>query len=231
MGASSWEVPNPYWNEGGDLAPPLCSPDLCGFDYARTGEWWSWFGGWSEVNTTWISQSVTIPSSATAILSFYLRLVGNPVLGAGQFQVYLDGELVAEYGDDDIAVFGWGYRQANVDISTYADGATHELMFVFEEVSGTALVDDVSIEVDVSLGCTIPEEVPWLSLSAQSGATAPAASDHVDVILDASGLAPGTYTATLCIAERRPRDVPRGGARYASVGSYLYLPAAFKSSE
>jgi hypothetical protein len=224
-------VPNPYWNEGGDLAPPLCSPDLCGFDYARTGEWWSWFGGWSEVNTTWISQSVTIPSSATAILSFYLRLVGNPVLGAGQLQVYLDGELVAEYGDDDIAVFSWGYRQANVDITTYADGATHELMFIFEEVSGTALVDDVSIEVDVSLGCTIPEEVPWLSLSEQSGATAPAAADHVNVILDAGGLSTGTYTATLCIESDDPEmslvEVPVT----LSVGSYLYLPAAFKSSE
>jgi hypothetical protein len=223
--------PNPFWYEGGDLAPPLCSPDLCGFDYARTGEWWSWFGGWGEANMTWISQSVTIPSSATAVLSFYLRLVGNPVLGAGQLQVLLDGELVAEYGDDDVAVFAWGYRQANVDISAYADGATHELMFVFEEVSGTALVDDVAIEVDVSLGCTIPEELPWLALSAQSGATAPGASDQVDVTLDAGGLSTGTYMATLCIASDDPEmplvEVPVTLA----VGSHLYLPVAFKSSE
>jgi hypothetical protein len=223
--------PNPYWYEGGDLAPPLCSPDLCGYDYARTGEWWSWFGGWSTINTTWISQSVTIPSSATAILSFYLRLVGNSVLGVGQLQVYLDGELVAEYGDDEVAVFGWGYRQANVDISTYADGAAHELMFVFDEISGTALVDDVAIEVDVSLGCAIPKEVPWLSLSAQRGVTAPAAADQVDVILDAGGLSTGTYTATLCIESDDPEmslvEVPVT----LSVGSNLYLPALFKSSE
>lgn len=52
--------------------------------------------------------------------------------------------------------------------------------------------------------CVNANEVPWLSLDHGSGSVAAADSDTVEVTLNASGLAPGTYRANLCIGSNTP---------------------------
>jgi hypothetical protein len=47
-------------------------------------------------------------------------------------------------------------------------------------------------------GCT-STDIPWLSVSPDSGTTAGGASTDVDVTFDSTGLATGVYTATLCV--------------------------------
>jgi len=223
--------PNPYWDEGGDFLPPLCSPDWCGLDAARSGEWYAWFGGFGTTNTTWISQSVTIPSAQTALLSFYFSANANPSQEMGEFRVLIDGNPVAIYDENNVADFLYGYERADVDISAFADGNSHELMFVFNEIDSTGLVDDVSIEVDTSLTCIVPEAITWLSLSAQAGVTPPTASSEVEIHLDAGGLAPGTYSATLCIESDDP-DTPLSQVPVTlDVRHFLYLPAVFGAGE
>ena len=182
-------------------------------------------------NTTWISQNVTIPSAQTALLSFYLFVNGNPGQEMGQFQVLIDGHAVATYDEQNVTEFLYGYERAAVDISAYADGNTHELMFVFDEINATGVVDDVSIEIDVSLTCVVPQAVTWLSLSAYNGATAPGASDEVEVHLDASGLAPGTHNATLCIESDDP-DMPLHQLPVTLTVTHIaYLPVISNSGE
>lgn len=223
--------PNPYWFEGGDFVPPLCSPGLCGQDYARSGDWYAWFGGFGVTNTNWISQNVTIPTAPTALLSFYLFMNGNPGQNMGQFQVLIDGNPVATYDEDSVANFLYGYERAAIDISVYADGNTHELMFIFHEISATGIVDDVSIEVDVSLTCITPQEVSWLSLSTHSGAIPPGDSDEVEVHLDTDGLAPGAYNASLCIASDDPETPLRQVPVTLTVRHISYLPVIVQLGE
>lgn len=56
--------------------------------------------------------------------------------------------------------------------------------------------------------CATPASVPWLSYAVPSGSTAPDPEGDdpstVQVLIDAAGLAPGAYQATLCIANNDP---------------------------
>lgn len=57
-----------------------------------------------------------------------------------------------------------------------------------------------------SVGCAAPADVPWLSFAGEtSGLLVPGASQDVDVVLDATGLAAGMYEATICVFGDDPR--------------------------
>lgn len=53
-------------------------------------------------------------------------------------------------------------------------------------------------------GCTAPQDIPWLSESPTSGTTPPGTSSDVTVTFDASALAPGAYSANLCVHSNDP---------------------------
>ncbi len=52
--------------------------------------------------------------------------------------------------------------------------------------------------------CDSPVEIPWASVNPSSGATSPSGSDLVDISFDSTGLAVGTYDATLCVDSNDP---------------------------
>ncbi len=52
--------------------------------------------------------------------------------------------------------------------------------------------------------CDNPTTIPWLSATPTSGSTAGGSSSNVDVTVDASGLAPGSYSAKLCVTTNDP---------------------------
>jgi hypothetical protein len=47
--------------------------------------------------------------------------------------------------------------------------------------------------------CSYPENVPWLSYSASRGSTDPGATTPITVTFDAATLAPGNYSANICV--------------------------------
>ncbi len=51
----------------------------------------------------------------------------------------------------------------------------------------------------VDTACDIPQDLPWLSLSPDSGTTMSNTNTTVDIIFDTTGLSTGIYTGTLCI--------------------------------
>ncbi len=53
--------------------------------------------------------------------------------------------------------------------------------------------------VEHNLGCASPADVPWLSVAPTMGSTVPLDGSIVDVTFDSTGLAPGDYTASLCV--------------------------------
>jgi len=54
--------------------------------------------------------------------------------------------------------------------------------------------------------CADMADVPWLSLSVGGGVVSPQSQQTITATLDPSGLAPGAYSATLCIASSDPRN-------------------------
>jgi hypothetical protein len=53
--------------------------------------------------------------------------------------------------------------------------------------------------VEDDTACDSPTDIPWLSVAPDTGTTFPLDSTVVDVSFDSSGLAPGVYTANLCV--------------------------------
>jgi subtilisin-like proprotein convertase family protein len=66
-------------------------------------------------------------------------------------------------------------------------------------------IDTVSFEPGAGIQCNVGD-ITWASVSPTAGTTAPAASSVVDVTFDATGLAMGVYTGTLCINSNDPDE-------------------------
>jgi subtilisin family serine protease len=52
--------------------------------------------------------------------------------------------------------------------------------------------------------CDLPDELPWLTVTATAGTVAPGGSTQVRLTLDSTGQVPGVLTATLCVASNDP---------------------------
>jgi Zn-dependent metalloprotease len=73
--------------------------------------------------------------------------------------------------------------------------------------AGSAMLTWSIAEADgPSPNCTAPADIPWLSLAPTAGATGVGDSDDVIATFDSAGLAPGDYTATLCVSSDDPID-------------------------
>jgi subtilisin family serine protease len=150
--------PNPSWasvDSHDDESSVFCNGDCVeggGDTTARTGEWFSWFGAWSDTGTpaytAFASQSVTIPSGSPRFLNFWKQVVRTSSdATADTFKVTVDGTEVyseAVTAEDD------GYVQKSVDLGAHADGASHEVKFTFAHTStagdGSYFLDDVTID-------------------------------------------------------------------------------------
>lgn len=66
--------------------------------------------------------------------------------------------------------------------------------------NGGSLLDWSINETD----CTAPADIPWLSVSPDIGGTVALGSDTVEIFFDSNGLAPGDYSANLCVSSNDP---------------------------
>ena len=90
----------------------------------------------------------------------------------------------------------------NVEIRT-VDTATGVSTLVGAPASSVQLD---SFGIVSSDSCFAPEDIPWLSLSATSGATAAGNTDQVTVTFDATGLSAGNYDASVCLFSDDPDE-------------------------
>lgn len=121
-------TPNPSWDESSsNFGTPLCTTGTCGGPGASDGDWFTWFGGISTYEAGSVQQSVDIPSTATD-LEFDL-LVGVCDSSADYMNVLVDGNQVFT---TDPCTPGSIYATQSVDVSAYADDATHTLRFESE---------------------------------------------------------------------------------------------------
>src|SRR5690606_10533846 len=139
---------NPFW-EGTDSNDPGGTPfysDGFGID-VHTGSWEAWFGGWSAAATQEFWQDVTITSGGPRFINYWRNVVLAPGSSA-ILTVSVDGNVVAT---TDVAANGVdpAWTNVSVDISAYADGASHEIRFTYVTSTtsdGNVFIDDVTID-------------------------------------------------------------------------------------
>jgi hypothetical protein len=202
--------PNPFWDEGStNFGSPLCTIAFCGTGLGtgpHSGDWWAWFGGISAAETGFVRQQVTL-DPGVAELRFWLEIPAASGTGQDFLSVSIDGTEVFSVTDADAASFPV-YTEVVVDVSEFADGGTHLLSFdssVFGGGTTNFFLDDVLLDVQAPDGpCDAPGDMPWLSVSPESGSTEPGGASEVTVSFDATGLDPGEYQALLCVSSNDP---------------------------
>jgi hypothetical protein len=143
-------TPNASWLESStNFGTPLCTAGACGTGTGtgpRTGNWFAWFGGANNAETSSLSQAITIPVGA-AELSFWME---NPASSstAHFLQVLVDNNMVWSYSPGGIFSDAVGYNEYTVDLTAFADGNSHVLEFYSVTNGGGStnfFVDDVSV--------------------------------------------------------------------------------------
>lgn len=206
--------PNAAWDESSAaFGSPLCTVDLCGSGGGsgpNNGIWWTWFGGTSSAETASVSQDVTIPVGSAAELGFFLEIPASDQ--PGFMEVRLGGDVLFTVTEADSATYAT-YQQVILDVGAYADGGTYKLEFYSETQEAQPgsvtnfFVDDVSLVVQPGpLLCADPQGVSWLSVDQSSGSVDAQSSEDVIVIYDSTGLAVGSYQATLCLETSDPEN-------------------------
>lgn len=150
--AATGTPPNsPSWTEADSLnGTPLCSSSNCSTTSStsppRTGTRWARFGAeTSSSHTASLSQAVVIPAG-TATLTYWYRngLVTSPFTAT--LQVRVDGTTVRTHTEASTAQSS--YTQQTVNLSAYANGASHTISFNYANNSSgenRMTVDDVSL--------------------------------------------------------------------------------------
>lgn len=134
--------------------PVVCSFAVCGNGAGtatpRTGSYWAWLGGVFGLEKNQFSQNVTMPSGGQAVLRFYLWTGVHDA--PAKLQVKIDGVKVFSANETKTQYHN-GYVLVQKNISQFADGQKHKLLFkCVEKGTGSTLttfnIDDVSITVN-----------------------------------------------------------------------------------
>jgi len=167
---------SPGWTElDNRQGTPLCPSSNCSITSAYTpphsGSFWARFGGpvTTFPHTASLSQTVTIPSGGTAVLTYWYRngRVQSPFTAT--LQVKVDGTTVKTHTEASVAESA--YTQQTVNLSGYADGASHTLSFNYVNNDGgdnRMGVDDISL---VFSDTTAPAQVTFSGVSPTSPGT------------------------------------------------------------
>jgi hypothetical protein len=149
-------TPSADWAEfSTNFGTPICSNVLCGdlggLAYARTGDYFAWFGGVDAHEEGSVSQEVRIPLGASARLQFHLYIPSNSELAADEFGVYMDTDELLLVTSAEFDSYAADYVLIELDVSAYADGFGHTLTFASITNGAGAvavsnlLVDDISL--------------------------------------------------------------------------------------
>jgi len=157
--------PNPSWAEASiNFDSPICDEGVCG---TGTGSgpadrfFWAWFGGVEEFEEASLSQSVVFPATVTE-MRFELE-VSACDSASDYIEVLIDGNREF-FIDGSSPLCGLtGYTTQSVDISAYADGASHNIEFHTETFAVNLDISNFFVDA-----ISIPGTASFCSLSVQS---------------------------------------------------------------
>jgi subtilisin family serine protease len=114
-------------------------------------------------------------------------------------EIDLNGDNQEFYYDDELLYSG-SWSDGVTGGGILAIGAVD----LFANGASSVFYDDISLVEREPEACEAPSDIPWLSVSPDSGTTPPGDSDSVDVTFDASGVMPGTYSGMICVSSNDP---------------------------
>lgn len=124
-------TPNDFWAESSShFSSPICNLDRCGTGGGTgplDGIFWVWFGGFPEPLAASVSQSITIPATATE-LNFGLE-VSVCDSQSDYLEVLIDGRQELLIDGSSALCEITAYSTQTVNISNYADDGVHDLEF------------------------------------------------------------------------------------------------------
>jgi len=93
------QITNPNWpSTSTNFSSSICSTAFCGSaggtSVPRTGTYFAWFGGTSAAETGSIQQTIVIPTGATPILRYWLRISSVATPFNATLVVRVDGNIV-----------------------------------------------------------------------------------------------------------------------------------------
>lgn len=148
---ASLDGTGPWDSTSSNFGTALCDEATCGNGNGtatpRTGSIWAWLGGSSSQEDATATQTVTIPSGGTRFLNFYLW-IGSVAGNASNMDVTVDSDVVQSYPEPATAESGYTLR--SVDLSAYADGASHTVGFSYSGISSNYSVDDVTLDCEAA---------------------------------------------------------------------------------
>lgn len=144
---------NPFWTSLDSLSGTSMCDETCddgGTIVAHAGDWFSWFGGWDQANTSSLSQSVVFPSGQSRWLNYWMinQIGGDPT---ASLKLSIDGTLVQTITPGS---GGSTWERASFAIpALYLDGQSHVVKFDWTANSPAAEVGGAMLD-DVTLDCT-----------------------------------------------------------------------------
>lgn len=144
---------NPFWASDDSMSGTVFCDATCdsgGTFVARTGDWFVWFGGWDQANTSSLSQSVTLDAGHPRTMNWWMvnQIDGDP---SASLTLSIDGtvvQTVSPVGDGTI----WEAQSFAIP-AQYLDGGMHEIRFDWSAGSpageiGGAMIDDLTLDCD-----------------------------------------------------------------------------------
>ena len=171
--------PNTSWAEAStNFGTPLCTFVSCPGEAARTGLWLASFGGILAPENASLTQNVMIPAGSSPRLEFYLYLLGQSSGNhADNFKVMVDGAEIYSVieGSSLAGLYNGGYLLTGLDLSMFADDASHSLSFR-SAVMGTGGAPTTFLLDDVSISCGLATTLPVVATSAAASVDTTAAT-------------------------------------------------------
>ena len=150
---------NAFWaSTSTTFGSAICTGNICpddaGTALPRNGNAWAWFGGIANAETSTLSQSVVIPSGSPRHLNFFLRRGFTSAPLDAVLRVKVDGITLRTF--DEPASAEAAYVARSIDLSSFANGASHGIQFEYVNPGGSGksnfVVDDLSIDCTASGG-------------------------------------------------------------------------------
>ena len=142
-------TPNPAWDEVSTnfQNSPICDVDTCftgGGTGPSEGSFWAWLGGVLPGGESSVSQSVIIPSNASA-LTFDLEVPACDT-AVDYFEVRIDNQQVFRIDGGSPLCGDIGYTKQTVNIDAFTDDEEHELEFYAETFAGRGGVSSFFVD-------------------------------------------------------------------------------------
>ena len=213
-------TPSAAWQEQSTQFPsPICTSTACGVAGAASGDAWAWFGGASGGSETSSLEQTAVLYPPAASLTFYLWMPHSSGNGQDHLRLLIDGSEVWRVVEGDVTYAG-GYRQVELDLSAFADGASHLLRFE-AATSGSPSHTNLFID-DLNLGgCPDVTALPEVAIA--DGTVIEGDAGNTQLALTVTLSHPWTQDVSVDYAS--VDGTATAGVDYQPVSAILHFPA------